>query len=76
MWLAIGASVAAYDLLCPQGEQLSQRVDEWLERPTTRYVAMAGIAATALHLANILDPRVDPYHYAFELRRVTRNAIE
>lgn len=28
-WLAIGAEVVIYDVLCPAGETLSEGVDSW-----------------------------------------------
>ena len=59
-WLALAAGVAAFDVLSPQGETMSERVDDWLlEHKALTYTA---IGVTALHLANLLPPRVDPFH--------------
>ena len=59
-WATIGIGVSAYELLCPDGETLSDRVDTTLEG-RYKYIAMGAIAITALHLANQLDDRVDPF---------------
>ena len=31
-WIALGAGVAAYDVLCPKGETLSEGVDRLMEK--------------------------------------------
>ena len=59
-WGAIGAGVAAYEMLCPQGETLSERLDPLLEG-RSRYIVMGGIAVTAAHLMNLIPDRLDPY---------------
>lgn len=68
-WFAIAAGVAVYDALCPKGEQLSERFDEWLEKPSTRVIAMGTTALTALHLTNMLPERLDPIHHLAKLGR-------
>lgn len=65
-WLALGAGVAAWDILCPPGETLSEGVDRALEHPVYRAVALGGIAVTAAHLANLLPDRIDPFHNALK----------
>jgi len=62
-WVAIGASVAALDLLVP-GETLSsafKRAHEH-ENPLVRAAAIGGLAVTAAHLLRVLPPAVDPYN--------------
>ncbi len=63
-WIGLGAYVAAWDILAPRGETLSEGVDRALEHPTLRYVALAGIGITAAHLCNVLPERYDPFHRA------------
>lgn len=75
-WASIGAGVALYDWLCPQGEQLSERFDQWLERPATRAVALGITAMTALHLANMLPERLDPIHQLSRLGRTIDDALD
>lgn len=60
-WIGLGAGVAAYDILAPKGETLSEAVDGALEHPTFRYFAIAGIGITACHLLNLLPEKVDPF---------------
>lgn len=67
-WIGLGAGVAAYDILCPKGETLSEGVDAALEHPTFRYAAIAGIAVTALHLCNLLPEEIDPFNRCLRWR--------
>lgn len=66
MWGAIGASVLAYELACPENELLSEGVDRALD---SRYstVVRVGVAVTALHLVNLLPERIDPFHQGLKL---------
>lgn len=59
-WLAIGAGVLAYEILCPEGELLSEGVDRGLEKHPT--LTRLAIGATALHLLNMLPEQYDPFH--------------
>lgn len=64
-WIALGVSVAAYDILAPKGQTLSEGVDRGLEgSPLRRGLVLAGIGITACHLANLLPEKCDPFHYA------------
>lgn len=57
-WLAIGVGVAAYDLLSPKGETLSERMNEWSsEYPIAIHLA---IGYLALHLAGRIPDQIDP----------------
>jgi hypothetical protein len=60
-WIGLGAGVAAYDVLCPKGETLSEGMDRFLEHDRYRYVALGGVAVTAAHLLNLLPERYDPF---------------
>lgn len=76
-WIGIGASVAAYDILCPKGETLSEGVDRALERGKfTRVAALGGIAIVAAHLANVLPEKYDPFHYALGWKDRPESIIE
>lgn len=62
-WGAIIGGVAAYDYLCPPGEQLSERADEWVEHPIKNLAFTAAVGAVALHLCNRIDERFDVVHH-------------
>lgn len=72
--LAIGgmiAGIAAYDVLCPPGETISEGFDRLIERfPITTYTA---IGVTALHLANVLPPKLDPLHQLTALKSLRKD---
>lgn len=59
-WGAIGIGVSLYELSCPQGETLSERLDPLLEG-RSRYIVMGGIAITAAHLMNLIPTQADPF---------------
>lgn len=61
-WLIVGAVVIAIEAVAPEGELLSERVDDWLiSHPRATKFA---ICTVAIHLLNILDGlglrRLDP----------------
>lgn len=62
-WLAIAASVAAFDLLVP-GETLSSafRRARESESPVVKAAALGGLALTAAHLMDWLPESVDPFN--------------
>lgn len=63
-WLAIGAGVLAHEMLCGQGELLSEGVDRAIEKH--KALTVGAIAVTALHLANLLPESIDPIHQISE----------
>ena len=67
-WGVLATGVAAYDVLCPQGETLSEGVDRALETRSGRVLAIGAVALTAAHLINLLPERVDPFHQALKWR--------
>ena len=60
-WIGLAAGVGAYEATCPRGETLSEGVHRGLESKY-RHLIQLGIGVTALHLARVLPPQVDPYH--------------
>jgi hypothetical protein len=68
-WAVLGASVALYELLCPEGEMLSHGVDKALEKHPVAVTAAIGY--TALHLANLLPEEIDLFHHAANLMKGT-----
>jgi hypothetical protein len=57
-WLGLAAGVLAYDLLCPEGETLSEGVDRGLENH--RLATGVAIGTVTLHLMNLWPQHVDP----------------
>lgn len=71
-WLGIAAGVLAYEVVCPEGELLSEGVDRALEKH--RLATLMAIGVTALHLANLLPEQIDPFHRGLQvLKGAPRN---
>lgn len=66
-WTAIGLGVVAYELAAPKGQLLSEGVDRALD--AHRALTLGAIGITALHLANLLPGRLDPFKQALDLFR-------
>ena len=71
-WGGLIAGVAAYDVLCPKGETLSEGVDRGLETKY-RHLINIGIGITALHLVNILPPQIDPLHQLTKIKALRKD---
>lgn len=68
-WIGLAAGIATYEVLCPQGETLSEGVDRAIERNKfTKIATLGAIGITAAHLANLLPKKLDPYHQALKWR--------
>ena len=65
-WIALGTGVVIYEVFAEDGELLSHQVDRWLER--NRILTAGVIVVTALHLLNLIPPRIDPFTWVFSLR--------
>jgi hypothetical protein len=70
-WALLAAGVLGYEVVCKDGQLLSECVDEWLmSRPI---LTRAVIAALALHLGNALPARFDVVSLGFTtIRRGSR----
>ena len=70
-WALMAAGVLGYEVVCKDGELLSECVDEWLvSRPILTRTA---IAALALHLGNAVPQRYDVVSLGFSaIRRSSR----
>lgn len=60
-WGVLIGSVAAYDVLCPKSETISERLDPILERPLGRTLLYGAVGTTALHLCNLIPEKIDPF---------------
>lgn len=63
-WLAVGAVVGLHELLCDTNQTLSEGVDTALEKHPVAVTLAVG--TVALHLLNVLPPKIDPIHQASE----------
>lgn len=68
-WIGLGVGVSVYEMLCPEGQTLSEEVDRVLENPRVRYLVLGAIAVTAAHLANVLPEQVDPFEQVLSKAR-------
>lgn len=59
-WGALVMGVIAYDLLCKEGETLSEGMDHFIEKHPV--ISLGAIAVTAGHLSNIIPEQYDPIH--------------
>ena len=75
-WLALAAGVTVYEVMCDDGETLSEYLDPLYEHPVKRAFVIGVIGTTALHLMNMLPERVDPFHYATLLKKKVRGAYQ
>lgn len=66
-WIGLAAGVFAYDVLCPEGETLSEGVDRALERPRSRIMTIGAIAVVGAHLLNVLPEKIDPLHHTLRV---------
>lgn len=68
-WIGLGVGVSVYEMLCPDGQTLSEEVDRVLENPRVKYLALGAIAVTAAHLANVLPEQIDPFEQVLSKAR-------
>lgn len=69
-WIVLGVGVAAWELLCPPDELLSEAADRYmLSHPwLTRAVAFT----LAAHCCNVMPDRFDPIHQLFLIKQRLR----
>lgn len=59
-WAGLVAGVSIYELMCPLGETLSERLWDAQETTAGKVLTYTAIGITALHLMDKLPERVDP----------------
>jgi hypothetical protein len=70
-WALLAAGVLGYEVICKDGQLLSECVDEWLA--TRPILTRAAIAVLALHLGNAVPQRYDVVSLGFRaIRRSSR----
>lgn len=61
----LGVGITAYELLCADGETLSEWLDPHMDKPLRRAAIGGAMAVTVLHLANCFETlgleRLDPF---------------
>ena len=72
-WIVLAAGVTAYEVLCDDGETLSEYLDPLYEHPIKKALIIGAIGTTALHLANMIPEKQDPFHYATLLKKKIRS---
>ena len=67
MWAGVVGGILTYEVVAPENELLSEAADRAIEaHPILTRLA---IFLVALHLANLLPTRIDPFHYLAKVRR-------
>jgi hypothetical protein len=73
-WGLLAVGVLGYELVCDDGQLLSECVDEWLvSRPV---LTRAAIAALALHLGNAVPERYDVVSQGFRAIRQGSRVVQ
>lgn len=64
--LAAGGFVLAYDLMCPEGETISEGIDRLMERSKRdKVITRAAAGVLVAHTVNLIPDRFDPIHQLF-----------
>lgn len=69
-WAVLVTCVVVYDVLCRDGETLSEGADRWIRRHP--WLARLAVGVVAFHVANLLPQKADPIHRGFNLVRGRR----
>jgi hypothetical protein len=70
-WVALGVGVVSYDVLCGEGETMSEGADRYMLRHPWLVRGVAFILAA--HVCNLVKSDYDPLHWGFvALRRIRR----
>lgn len=66
-WVGVVGGILIYEVLAPDNELMSEAVDRAIAKhPILTRVL---IFLVALHLSNLLPPRIDPFYYLAKVRR-------
>lgn len=66
-WLALGAGIGTYNVLCPDGETLSEGADDAMVRH--RWLVLWAAFTLVGHVCNLVNPRYDLLHWVFVIAR-------
>ncbi|ABE67696.1 hypothetical protein Wildcat_91 [Mycobacterium phage Wildcat] len=56
-----------WDLICPEGQTVSEAVERGLNNPRTEPFVLLALTTTALHLMRSVDPKYDLYSIGFNV---------
>lgn len=60
-WGVLLASVSAYELLCDDGDTLSEYLDPHMEKRWKQVLVLGAGALITTHIANVLPRPIDPF---------------
>jgi hypothetical protein len=72
-WAAVGIGVAAYELLCPDGETLTEGFREGMQTRLGRAALTGATLVTAGHLVHAIPDKYDPFEQG--LSKVRRRVV-
>ena len=61
-WAGLIAGICIYEYYAPESQLLSEAVDRGLEHPVGKILIPIAVGSVALHLLNVLPPKIDPIH--------------
>lgn len=71
-WAGLGIYLAIVEVFAPQGETLSEAVDDWIEDHPGKAVWYLLVGIVGTHLLNLLPERIDPIHRLFAATKPAR----
>lgn len=69
-WVTLGVGVLGYDVLCDDGDTMSEAADRYMLRHP--WLVRSVAFALAAHVCNLVHPRYDVVHVLFVTLRRTR----
>lgn len=72
-WMALGVGVATYELLCPDGETLTEGFREGMNTKLGRAALTGAVLVTAGHLLEVIPKNYDPFEQG--LSKVRRRVV-
>lgn len=72
-WTALGIGIGTYELLCPDGETLTEGFREGMRTKLGRAALTGAVLATAGHLIHAIPDEYDPFEQG--LSRVRRRVV-
>lgn len=64
-WIGLAVYLAAVEVCAPNGETLSEAVDDWIDHHPGKATWYALVGVVAAHLLNLLPEKYDPIHRLF-----------
>ena len=64
-WIGLAIYLAIVEAIAPEGETLSETVDDWIERHPGKALWHILVGIVGAHLLNFIPERYDPLHRLF-----------